>query len=135
MAETGTEAGTGAGLQRAAAPRGFRNPRVQVNNRCALLEEGGTQICPGQCREGRKTSHAFKRGWNLVSSTNQRTCTFPLWAQDFSSDDRCASQQAISCKVLEESTPFYVPFRYVGANPAGRLGCLLCRMSFQQACF
>lgn len=140
MAETGTEAGTGAGWHRrrltarSCTTRGHRNPRVQLNNRCAHLEEGGTQICSGQWREGRKTSHAFKRRleFNLI---NCEPVLFHFGRRVFRLMTVSASQKTISCNVLEESTPFYPPFRYAGANPAGRLGSLVCRTLFQRACF
>lgn len=100
MAETGTEAGTEAGLQRAAAPHeALEPPPVQVNNRCAHLEEGGTQICPGQCREGRKTSHAFKRRleFNLISC---EPVLFHFGHRIFPLMTVCASQQTMSCEVF-----------------------------------
>lgn len=86
MAETGTEAGTGAGSQRAAAPReAAETPEFKSTIAVPIWKEEALRSVQGNGEKEGKHPTLLKADWNLISSATN--LNFSTRAQDSSSDN------------------------------------------------
>lgn len=97
MAETGTEAGTDAGIQRAAAPHeASETPEFKWTIAVPIWKKELLRSVQGNAEKEGKHPTLLKGDWNLISSTANLYFSTLMAV--------CASQQTISYKVLEEAT-------------------------------